>query len=117
MQGETEEILDCCRYGHFWRKGGAVSPSPKKVGLIAVGENPVCFDEAVATIMGANLDYIKTLTHTRKPKGRYALVDKEKIAFLLSNDEHWAGKTIRELDSKSIFYYVPTSGWAEAFRG
>lgn len=96
-------------------KEGPVLPSPKNVGVIAIGENPVCFDEAIATLMGAKLEMISTIQHARNPKGGMDLVDKDTQPYLISNDERYNGKTIESISSEALLYFEPTSGWKSAF--
>lgn len=96
-------------------KEGPVMPNAKEVGIIAMGENPVCFDEMIGRIMGAKLNLINTLKHARKPLGRFCLVEKDTVPYAISNDPRWNGVTIDELNSDSILYFSPTSGWIPAF--
>lgn len=96
-------------------KDGPVAPSAKEVGLIAMGENPVCFDEAIAKIMGAKTEYIKTLWHARNAKGSCLLTEKGDEAYLLSNDARWNEKTLEEITKDDILYFTPIESWKEAF--
>ena len=96
-------------------KEGPVMPSPKDVGIIAVGENPVCFDECIAKLMGAKLDMISTLKHARCPKGTLRFVQDDEEAVIVSNASVWDGKTINTLTADELLYFKPTSGWREAF--
>lgn len=96
-------------------KEGPVMPSAKQVGIIAMGDNPYYFDQAIATLMGADIRKIPTLSEMMKIKERYEIIQEEKEAFLISNCESWNQKYISDLDRDSLLYYVPTSGWKEAF--
>ena len=42
-------------------KEGPVAPSPKNVGIVASGVNPVCFDRVIAALMGFDIKMIPTL--------------------------------------------------------
>lgn len=97
------------------QKEGPVAPSALNVGMIAAGTNPVCFDEAIATLMGAKINRIDTLRQARNTHGGYKLVEETDQAYLVSNDVRYDGKTIPELAKKDLFYFVPTTGWMEAF--
>lgn len=96
-------------------KEGPVYPSPKEVGMIVLGTNPVCFDEAIATIMGAKLDFIHTLKRARGSLSPYKLVGEDEHPWLLSNDIRWNEKGIDDLRGDSICFFEPSSGWTEAF--
>lgn len=90
-------------------------PSPKDVGIIAMGENPVCFDECIAKLMGAKLEMIPTLRHARNPKGKLTLVNEKEEAMIISNEKMWNGKTIKTLNESELLYFRPTTGWEKAF--
>lgn len=96
-------------------KEGPIEPSPKNVGMIAMGENPVCFDETIATIMGAKIEEISTFRHARKIHGKYVLVQDEQKAYILSNDARWANKELNDLGEEGVLYFQPTEGWKAAF--
>ncbi len=95
-------------------KEGPVAPSPKRVGIIAMGDNPVSFDETIATLMGAIIDKIPTLHYARNAK-RYNLIDKKDTTEIYSNVTEFNNKSISEISTKDYLYFVPTSGWKEAF--
>ena len=97
-------------------KEGPVAPSPKNVGIIAMGEDPVCFDEVIATLMGAKLNYIHTITRARNLKGKYSFTEKESIPFITSNVDRYNNKTIYQLSDKDLLYFIPTTGWEKAFK-
>ena len=97
-------------------KEGPVAPSPKNVGIIAIGENPVCFDEAIATLMGAKLEFIHSIKRARNLSGKYILAEKEIQPFLISNVSEYNGKHVNDINDEDLLYYIPTTGWAEAFK-
>ncbi len=96
-------------------KAGPVAPSPKNVGIIAIGEDPVCFDECIATIMGAKLEQIPTLVNARSVLNRYPIVDKDSIGIIRSNNRKWDGKTYKEIKPDDTLKYVPIESWKRAF--
>lgn len=96
-------------------KEGPVLPTPKNVGIIAAGENPVCFDECIAKLMGAKLEMISTIKHARNPKGRFRFVENNLKGRIISNDISLNGKDIDQVTEKEILYFQPTNGWKEAF--
>jgi len=97
-------------------KEGPVAPSAKKTGIIAIGEDPVCFDEAIAELMGANRSYIHTLCRARNPKGNLMLTEADSIPYLVSNIPRWNHKHLDELRPNDLLYFKPTSGWTGAFK-
>lgn len=97
-------------------KEGPVDPSPKKVGMISIGEDPVCFDEAIATLMGAKLNYIHSIKRARNLSGKYTITDKNSRAIFISNVDNYNLKHLDEIAEKDLLYYIPSSGWKEAFK-
>lgn len=97
-------------------KEGPVAPSPKNVGIIAMGDDPVCFDEAILELMGAKREYIHTIDHARDTVGTLELTENDSIPYLISNVERWNNKTICELTDSDLLYFIPTSGWMDAFK-
>lgn len=96
-------------------KEGPVEPSPKDVGIVALGDNPVVFDETIATLMGADITRIPTLLHARSCKGKYELCNPNEAAVIISNDERWNGKIANDISPSDKLYYIPTSGWLPVF--
>lgn len=92
-------------------KEGPVAPSPKNVGIIAAGENQVCFDEAIARIMGFDKSKIPTLQNVRNIKGKYRLVDDTDRAVIVSNQSQWNGKNPDNIPKEYCMGYEATSGW------
>ncbi len=91
-------------------KEGPVMPSPKNVGVIAAGVNPVCFDEAITILMGFDPDKIPTLQTIRKVK-RCTIVDAEAQANIYSNKMEYNNHTPLELSADIRWEFVPTEGW------
>lgn len=92
-------------------KEGPVMPSKKNVGIIAVGDNPVCFDEVIATIMGFNYKKIPSIVNAREFVGKYKLCSDELKSLIISNDEKYNGKRCEEIDVKDTMKFEPTFGW------
>lgn len=93
---------------------GPIEPVSKNVGIIAMGENPVCFDEAISKLMGAKYEYISTLHRARNPYGNLKLVGDE-YPYLISNDTRWNQKSLNQVKASDLLYFEPTSGWKDAF--
>lgn len=92
-------------------KEGPVNPSPKQVGIIAAGTNPVCFDEAIATLMGMDLQKIPTLVTMRSLRLKRELVRQDEVPVIVSNNPAFNGKEPRELPFESVFHFTPSDGW------
>lgn len=94
---------------------GPVMPSPKDVGIIAAGENPVDFDRVIARLMGADISKIPTLNQFADYKSKYDIMDGEET-IILSNEDILNQRTEEEFPEEAIMYFVPTSGWKGVFR-
>lgn len=90
---------------------GPVAPSPKKAGMIVIGRNTVCFDEAVATLMGFSKDKISTIRNARTVKGKYILCEDTIQPRIRSNDFEIDNKSIYEIEPGSTLELIPSSGW------
>lgn len=96
-------------------KEGPVEPSKKECGMIAIGENPVEFDETIAWLMGADVEKIPTIIQAKTSKSKYKLIKDNRKSIVISNDIKYADKTIEEIDKNDRLFFVPTSGWKEVF--
>jgi hypothetical protein len=67
-------------------KEGPLAPTAKYTGVVAVGEDPVCFNECIATLMGAKIEQIPTMKNARNVHGSYSLTSEKSIAVILSNN-------------------------------
>ncbi len=94
-------------------KEGPLAPSPKNVGIIAAGLNPVCFDEAIASLMGMDIDKIPTISTVRKIQDQYKLVENGVEPIFASNDPRFDGKRIQDLQREDLLHFVPTDGWKD----
>ena len=84
-------------------KEGPVAPSPKNVGVIAMGKDQVLFDEAIVSLMGYDKAKIPFLVNARNVHGKYKLCSNGDNYEIVSNVP--AGV--------KAFYIEPTSGWKE----
>lgn len=95
---------------------GPLSPSPNPLGIIGVADNPVCFDEVIATLYGAKMEYMHTINQARSTSdGKYPLVNNEEKACIKSNVHAWNGKKCQDIKLKDKLLVTPTTGWREAF--
>lgn len=90
---------------------GPLMPTPKHVGIIAMGENSVCFDEVVATLMGMNVCLIPSINNARKLLGQMPLVDSGDVAVIKSNNVQWNRKKLCSINIKELLNLIPTNGW------
>ena len=98
-------------------KEGPLLPNANPIGLIGVGENPVIFDEVIATIYRAKMDYMHTIKQARKTAdSKYPLVQNEEIGVIVSNNSFWNNKTWKEISENALLDIRPTSGWKKAFK-
>lgn len=89
---------------------GPLMPSPKNVGIIAIGTNPVCFDEVISTIMGFDYRFIPSINNARKITDELELVDLKLNSIVNSNYSYWNNKLINDIKDKT-FYFEPSEGW------
>lgn len=94
---------------------GPMAPTPKNVGAIAIGENPVCFDECIATIMGADITRIPTLRNARNIHGDYKYATEEDVGVIISNKPEWNEKRYYEVQAKDTCGFDPIPGWYYSF--
>lgn len=92
-------------------KDGPVNPSMKRVGIIAMGDQPVCFDEAIATLMGMDIRKIPTILQVRELHSKHKLVLNSDRAFIKSNVENWNDKYISQICCSDALNFVPSDGW------
>jgi len=97
-------------------KEGPVAPSPKNVGMIAIGDNPVFFDEIISYLMGIKMEYAHTIIRAKSIKTKFPLVDEGDKPILISNDVHYNNRYLEELKDEDLLYFIPSSGWEEAFK-
>lgn len=91
-------------------KEGPVMPSRKEVGMIAAGINPVCFDEAIAGLMGFDKEKIPTLKTARGVK-KYPLITSNAEPVFYSNENKYEQHTPEELSPKERLSFIPSRGW------
>lgn len=91
---------------------GPIYPSPKPIGFIASGINPICFDEIICTLMGFSAEKIPTIYCAKNICSPFVLEGKGQIPIIRSNDPRFEGKDIYALNPKDLFYFKPTDGWS-----
>ena len=96
-------------------KEGPLAPTAKYTGAVAVGEDPVCFDECIATLMGAKIEQIPTMKNARNVHGSYSLTSEKSIAVILSNNRDWNEKTWKEISPEKTWLFEPIPSWQQVF--
>ncbi len=91
-------------------KEGPILPDPKMTGVIVVGDNNVCVDEVICTLMGFDMNKIPTLQCIRDIND-YLICHRDTIPYVVSNKREFNEKEINEIDKKELFYFVPSKGW------
>jgi hypothetical protein len=94
---------------------GPVAPTAKPVGAIAIGDDPVSFDEGIATLMGARAELIPTLRNARAVVGKYPITEDDQPAIIVSNSEAWNGKTYKEIPPEDTWNFKPIDSWKAVF--
>ena len=92
-------------------KEGPVAPSPKEVGMIAAGINPVSFDEAVSAVMGFDYEKLPSIVRSRNVQGQYNIVENDERTYIISNDKRFDGNTPKVIDWSDSLQFEATSGW------
>lgn len=92
-------------------KEGPVAPSPKPLGVIIMGNNCVCIDEIICTLMGFDCKKIPTLQNARNSKSKYSLVKSGVYGIIVSNKSEYNGKTYMDFAESDTFSFVATEGW------
>lgn len=92
-------------------KEGPVTPSPKDVGIIVMGDNPLLFDETVATIMGFDIKRIPTFITVKQYDGKYKILDSEQVCQVISNDARYDDLNTDFFTYSQSLQYEPTAGW------
>lgn len=92
-------------------KDGPTAPSPKKVGVIAMGDDLLCFDEVVSTIMGFDIEKIPTIKCARKAGGKYRISERECNTVICSNIPYLNNKTVNQIKYADSFKFKACPGW------
>ena len=92
---------------------GPLKPSPKKVGMIVSGTNPISFDKSICHIMGFNPQKIPTFADLKNMGAFYSDGQLNTPCFR-SNSTLYDGLTVSELKKDAILNFIPASGWKGA---
>lgn len=90
---------------------GPLVPVPKHVGAIAMGGNSVCFDEAIATLMGMDINKIPSIQNARNLLGEWLLIKRDEKTEIISNNKQWSKKNVHDFQISDTLNLIPSNGW------
>lgn len=90
---------------------GPLMPTPKHSGIIAMGDNGVCFDEAIATLMGMDINKIPFIRNARNLRTEWPLINNNEKTEIISNNVQWSKKNVLDFDILDTFHLTPSDGW------
>lgn len=95
-------------------KEGPVAPSPKYVGYLVLGEDSVCVDKLVATMMGADIEKLPVIENADHIHGKLEIGTKCEPK-IVSNNNKINGKSVQDLKVDDKWNFIGTSGWTSIF--
>ena len=93
-------------------KEGPLEPTPKNVGILIAGFNPLIIDTVLATIMGFDFKRIPQIYQAYKIKKYPISKFKYEDIKIISNNKLWAGK-VNDIKLEDTLKYMPTAGWKD----
>jgi len=92
---------------------GPMAPDPKPCGLLLAGNNPVCVDAVMATLMGFDWKKIPSIREAmNSAKASYPLTNETECSIVLrSNQRKWDGKVLCGFQSEETLLFRPHFGW------
>lgn len=94
------------------QKEGPLEPVPIYPGVIVMGENPLCFDRVVCSIMGFDYKKIPSLYAKELIDSSFSISKSEEYE-IVSNNNEWNGKTCEYIEKNSSLKFEPTMGWID----
>lgn len=91
-------------------KEGPLEPSPKKVGVLIIGEDPLLIDQTISSIMGFDYHKIPQLSNSEVYSGKHE-ISTTMVPEIVSNESEWNGKGLREIRMEHSLGFQPTAGW------
>ncbi len=92
-------------------KEGPLEPTPRPVGMIAMGYDPCCFDQAIVSMMGFDYRLLPSVYEIKNRKGGVCEITSGAEPLLLSNVPQWQGKSVDEIKQTCSLQFYPTNGW------
>jgi uncharacterized protein (DUF362 family) len=87
---------------------GPLNSTPKKVGVLIGGEDPVLVEYVGTRIMGFDENKVKTLNNINKISHKIGETDFDKV-IICTNNEKW--NSLKTSPSKVCFKFIPAPGW------
>ena len=93
-------------------KEGPLEPTPKNVGILIAGFNPLIIDTVLATIMSFDFKRIPHIYQAYKIKKYPISKFKYEDIKIISNNKLWARK-VNDIKLEDTLKYMPTAGWKD----
>ena len=93
-------------------ESGPLAPTPKDVGVIAIGEDPVCFDKVICSYMGFDYNRIPAITNAAKIDGKYNFSESAE-PIIVSNLSELNNNSISSLHTENVQHFTPHPAWKE----
>ncbi len=90
-------------------KEGPLEPTPKKMGLLLGGFDPVILDLAIAELINFDYRKIPQINEIFKLETRKVSENQPIDLNIISNRNYWDKKTINQIEK--CYKFKPTSGW------
>ena len=91
-------------------KEGPLEPTPKNVGILIAGFNPLILDTVVATIMGFDFKRIPQIYQAYKIKKYPISKFRYEDIKIISNNKLWARK-VNDIKLEDTLKYITHPGW------
>lgn len=93
---------------------GPLEPIPYNAGMIVIGEDPLCLDRTVCSIMGFDYGKIPSLTGRYLTEGIYAISKKNVTPEIISNNNEWCKQDTCAVTKLPVLHFQPARGWETA---
>ena len=94
-------------------KEGPLEPSPIPTGVVALGDDPILFDEAVCSLMGFDYKSIPSIAMPEKNRQKSMISSVEREPEIVSNNPDLNGKELNDIRDNLSLEFVPSMGWRE----
>lgn len=92
---------------------GPLEPSPKNVGVIAMGKDAVCFDIAIAAICGFDWHKLPSVREPYERLGGVCEITCGQPPVVKSNKPEWNNNSVDDIFCNHSFNFYPVSGWKD----
>ncbi|MBR5337921.1 MAG: DUF362 domain-containing protein [Lachnospiraceae bacterium] len=94
-------------------KEGPLEPSPKEVGVLILGEDPLLIDQTISSLMGFDYRKIPQLSNPDAYLGKHQISTTDKPD-ILSTEMGWDGGDLKSICDNYSLGFQPTLGWEDA---